>query len=218
MSDNPYSARLVDMVVSTSSLTDDFTDDEAIPLIDWASQQAERIGGLSESDEGYEEVADIFNKWIRTVFAILKRHHEADAAWLEDMIAHLNTYAPTLHTAIISPEQRDRLLTNIGTDTASYAAVLLPMIEPMAGEPASAKPTVIDAARSVLNQIGEAFGGDLSDVSRTTPEDRIPNPSIVPGPEYNPLSKYEPPISAKDEQVTDADSDDKPDESPIDIE
>lgn len=187
MSENPFGVQLVDMVASTSSLTDDFTDDEAIPIIDWASIQAERVGQTIASEETYAEVAEVFAKWIRTVVSIIARRNVADAAWLHKMVTRLNEFAPILRTDMIRPEEEAALLNNGGMDTASFRQLFLPMLEPDAG---NESPSMLDAVQDTFQQIADVISGDLTDVSHATSDNAPPMPQVLPSPPDNPLANY----------------------------
>ncbi len=203
MSENPYRAMLVDFTISNSSLIDDFIDEEAMPLMEWAAQQAERVGDLIDSDESYEEVSGIFLRWLRIVFSLILRRAVDDTEWADKMFARLEEYAPILQTSVPTAEQRQTLLDNKDADVAGYAALLLPMVEP------NQKPNLLEATRDALGKLGDLFGGDLRDVSRADTSGTPIDAHIVPGPPGDPVANYQSPTSADDQIQSDPPSDDK---------
>lgn len=172
MSDNLYRDQLIDSVVSNSSLTDDFSDAEAIPFIEWATVQADRIGSKIDSDEVYEEAQRIFSKWLRTLLSLISRRQVADDEWREKMYARLEEYAPILDASAPTPDQRQTLQDNINADTLAYMQLLLPMVEPQ-------QPAIVESTESLLGQVADVVGDDLTDVARV--DDDVESASILPG-------------------------------------
>ncbi|PJF43509.1 MAG: hypothetical protein CUN55_08755 [Phototrophicales bacterium] len=200
MSENPYSAQLADMVVSNSSLTDAFTDEEAMPLIHWASQQGERIGQQITTDEEYENVSNVFAKWIRTVLAIISRRGEADAEWISKMIERLNEYASTLHTKTITSQELEILLQNTALDVQQFADLFLPMFE------ASSSENLIEQAREALGHFSDVLNDSLRDVSTVEPQEQDEQPPMLSDPPDNPLVSYDTPIEDSSSQNQDDES------------
>ena len=75
---NPYAKKFRDAILDRSALTDELTDDEAEPFINWAMTQADRVGVMVENEDDAEVKLRSLMRFLSNMTKVVSRRGEYD--------------------------------------------------------------------------------------------------------------------------------------------
>jgi hypothetical protein len=150
-SPNEYTTLLVEGVFGNSSLQQDLSEEAAAFFVEWAAQQAERIGQLPDDDDAYDDIKRRFDRSLRTMNALCKRRTEgADA--LEPLIARINNYGKVLQFEPLEGAARDELMAATDADDLAFMELLAQKLSPATAPDDSPDATTNDTLPSASEE------------------------------------------------------------------
>lgn len=113
MSIPAYDKKLQDAILDNSALTDDLTDMEAVPLIEWAMTLAGIVSTSIDSDEAFEEKNRNLGRLIKTTARYIARRHQKTPEELLDYLTKINEYRQTLGLSLLDAARQDTILNHV---------------------------------------------------------------------------------------------------------
>jgi len=107
---NEWTQRIQDVIASDEGLSEGLNDEEALPLIDWGRQQAEKLGSklADPTDEKAAATGHVLARLMKRITWLAVYRQEKDANWLAQTISEINDLNRQLHGAeapALTPEE-----------------------------------------------------------------------------------------------------------------
>ncbi len=149
-----YADKLIGKILDRLSLTENLADAEAKILLDWGTQQAERVAALAQDDEDVDEKGGDLMKLMKSINRLVGYRGQKDNIWFIEKLTQLDKYSQSIQGPMLTEEQRASLQNHTEKSDTELLQALLAIYTPLS------KDTPSDI---------EAFQPDTTEIDTYTP-------------------------------------------------